>query len=448
MERGFRTLLATVEVLQPVFTRPGFRNAWVVFAGWVLTAGAHAVTQALVVTDVARRLHHERFHRFFSRGTWRPDAVGRRLVGLLVARLAPTGRLCFALDDTLAPKKGPAVFGLGCHLDAVRSTKRCRVFCFGHVWVIVALVVRVPFAARRWAFPVLFRLYRTKRECQRTGARSRKKTELGRELVDLVAGWVPERSLDVVVDAAYCNATLTRGLPARVTVIGALRPDAVLTAQPTAAARPRPGRRRLRGALLPTPAQVCADPRWAWTTCPLPLYRRPSRVHSKTFAAQWYRGAGARLGRVVVVRVDEGSIRLRTFFCTDAARPAPDLLLAYAGRWAIEVCFKDLKQHLGFADSSARKQAAVERTAPFVGYTYVVLVLWFADGIWETALAAPPLRPWYVHKRHASFADVLRAAQRVLGSVDVLAPARGFDNLPEIVTALRQPGTPARKHAA
>jgi len=46
-------------VLQPAFTRPEFRNAWVVFAGWVLTAGTHVVTQALVVTDVARRLHHE-----------------------------------------------------------------------------------------------------------------------------------------------------------------------------------------------------------------------------------------------------------------------------------------------------------------------------------------------------------------------------------------------------
>ncbi len=448
MERGFRTLLATVEVLQPAFTRPGFRNAWVVFAGWVLTAGAHAVTQALVVTDVARRLHHERFHRFFSRGTWRADAVGRRLVGLLVARLAPTGRLCLALDDTLAPKKGPAVFGLGCHLDAVRSTKRCRVFCFGHVWVIVAVVVRVPFAARRWAFPVLFRLYRTHRECQRTGARYRKKTELGRELVDLVASWVPARPLDVVADAAYCNATLTRGLPARVTVIGALRPDAVLTARPTAAARPGPGRPRTRGPRLPKPAQVFDDLRWPWTTCELPLYRRPTRVHYKTLAAQWYRGAGARPGRVVVVRVDGGAIRLRTFFCTDAARPASDLLLAYAGRWAIEVCFKDLKQQLGFADSSARKQAAVERTAPFVGYVYVVLVLWFTDGIWQTPLAAPPIRPWYTHKRHASFADVLRAAQRVLGPVDVLAPTRGFDNLPDIVTLLRQPQTPARRRAA
>jgi hypothetical protein len=192
-----------------------------------------------------------------------------------------------------------------------------------HGWVIVALVVRVPFAARRWAFPVLFRLYRTKRECQRTGARSRKKTELGRELVDLVAGWVPERSLDVAVDAAYCNATLTRGLPARVTVIGALRPDAVLTALPTAVARPRPGRRRLRGALLPTPAQVCTDPRWAWTTCPLPLYRRPSRVHSKTFAAQWYRGAGARLGRVVVVRVDEGPLTTSPPSACSTSPPTP-----------------------------------------------------------------------------------------------------------------------------
>ena len=44
--------------------------------------------------------------------------------------------------------------------------------------------------------------------------------------------------------------------------------------------------------------------------------------------------------------------------------------------------------------------------------------------------------------------DVLRAAQRVLGPVDVLAPARGFDNLPDIITALRQPRNPARRRAA
>jgi len=90
----------------------------------------------------------------------------------------------------------------------------------------------------------------------------------------------------------------------------------------------------------------------------LALTPRPTRVHYKTLTAQWYRGAGPREGRVVIVRVEDGALRLRAFFCTDATRAAPDLLLAYAGRWAIEVCFKDLKQHLGFADSAARKQAA------------------------------------------------------------------------------------------
>jgi hypothetical protein len=69
-----------------------------------------------------------------------------------------------AIDDTLAPKKGPQVFGIGSHLDAVRSTRRCKIFCFGHCWVMVAALVTVPFSRRPWALPLLFRLYRNKKE--------------------------------------------------------------------------------------------------------------------------------------------------------------------------------------------------------------------------------------------------------------------------------------------
>jgi len=227
----------------------------------VLTMGVHAVTQALVVTDVARRVHHERFHRFFSRGAWKPDTLGRLLFERIVATLCPHGRLVVALDDTLAPKKGPEVFGIGSHLDPVRSTKNFRAFCFGHVWVVLAVVVAVPFSSRRWALPVLLRLYRTRSECERSGHRYRKKTELGRQMVDVLVGWAAGRSIDVVVDSAYCNDTLTRGLSKQVTVIGALRPDAVLTAAPTDAERKRTGRRRKRGRDLPKPERIYDDPR-------------------------------------------------------------------------------------------------------------------------------------------------------------------------------------------
>jgi hypothetical protein len=59
----------------------------------------------------------------------------------------------------------------------------------------------------------------------------------------------------------------------------------------------------------------------------------------------------------VVVRVEEGSIKCRVFFSTDPSLSVQEILEGYARRWAIEVCFRDLKQLLGFADSSARKRA-------------------------------------------------------------------------------------------
>ena len=336
-----------MEAVSVTFTRPGARNAWVVFAGWVLTMGTHAVTQALVVTDVARRVHHERFHRFFSRGCWRPDTLGQLLFERIVAELCSHGRLVVALDDTLAPKKGPEVFGIGSHLDPVRSTKSYRVFCFGHIWVVLAVVVTVPFSARRWALPVLLRLYRTRSECDQAGHRYHKKTELGRQMVDILVGWAGTRGIDVVADSAYCNDTLTRGLSKQVTVIGAVRPDAVLTAAPTAADRKHTGRRRKRGRALPKPEQIYNDPRYPWQLTKLTLYGKPTAISYKTVKAQWYRGAGERLGHLVIVHVEHGAIAMRAFFCTDSERSADDVLMTYAGRWSLEVCFRDLKQHIG-----------------------------------------------------------------------------------------------------
>lgn len=450
-----RTLLTWVEVLRPALTRPGYSNALIVFVGWVCTHGRRAVTEALVATDVARRCHHERFHRFFSRGAWSPDAIGKLLFDRLLKWIAEGAPVHAALDDTLTPKKGPHVFGLGSHLDAVRSTRRFRVFTFGHVWVVLSVVVRFPFSRRPWAVPILFRIYRNRNECERKGDPYRKKTELGRELVEILASWVGDRSVHLATDSAYCNDTLMRELKPTVVVFGAMRPDAVLTALPTVPRRPKAGRRAVRGKVLPKPEALARSERHPWRRCKADLYGRDRTVHYKTIDAQWYHVCRARLLRIVVVRVDEGSVGCRVFVCTDASLAVATILETYAERWALEVTFRDLKQQLGFADSSARKRAAVERTAPFVGYIYATLVLWFADGAWQSSVAKPPVRPWYSHKRGYSFADVLRAAQRALAGIDVLDPARSLDKLqesPGLVSARRSArrateGAPLRRAA-
>jgi hypothetical protein len=129
---------------------------------------------------------------------------------------------------------------------------------------------------------------------------------------------------------------------------------------------------------------------------------------------------GTRLLRIVVVECTGGQLPIRVFFSTDPTLSVESILETYAGRWGIEVFFRDAKQHLGFADSQARTEAAVLRMAPIVGLLYSTLVLWFADGTFQSTIAAPPVRPWYPHKRGLAFTDVLRAAQRALIRTDVL----------------------------
>src|SRR5690606_17144580 len=109
---------------------------------------------------------------FFSRATWTADALGERVYRRIAARSGDTIRV--VLDDTLASKKGPKIFGLGNHLDAVRSTRRQKIFVFGHCWVVLAVLVRVPFSRRSWALPVLFRLYRNIKDCERRRVRHKK----------------------------------------------------------------------------------------------------------------------------------------------------------------------------------------------------------------------------------------------------------------------------------
>jgi hypothetical protein len=123
------TLLTILSTFRVPFNRRGFKKFLVFAAGWILIQGPmHCVTEALVATDVARRRHWASYHRLFSSGSWDPDQLGFWLLHRLRSGLA-AGALPLVIDDTLCPKKGPEVFGLGAHVDAVRSTRKHKVFC-------------------------------------------------------------------------------------------------------------------------------------------------------------------------------------------------------------------------------------------------------------------------------------------------------------------------------
>lgn len=241
---------------------------------------------------------------------------------------------------------------------------------------------------------------------------------------------------------------MVRGLPSSVVLFGSMRPDAVLTSLPTPRTPGQRGRPSKRGGVVPKPQTLAKDDGVPWETCTAKLYGRTTKVRFKTLCAQWYVAGGAGLLRIVIVATDHGQVPFRVFFCTDSSVDVVRLLETYAGRWGIEVFFREGKQQLGFADSSARKEAAVRRVAPFVGLLYTVLVLWFLEGAAHSQLATPPLRPWYSHKQGLCFADILRAARRAMAGFNIFDPANDSEYLKKASARAPLPDPPAGRLAA
>jgi hypothetical protein len=259
--------------------------------------------------------------------------------------------------------------------------------------------------------PVFFRLYRQERDCARTNDPYRKRTELARELIELASRVVPNLKLHVSADAAYCCETVLRNLPPNVVVYGTLRDNAVLTSAPTAAVRRRVGRPRVRGERLPTPAQLAANSS-RWRTVHASLYGVRRKLSIKQMDAQWYQGRGPEVLRVVVVRLTTGKLPHRVYFCTDPSCPPTEIVERYTARWQIEVCFRDLKQHIGFGAGPARSRHAVERVTPFAAYVYSLTVLWARTALRRVDRVPRIQRPWYRDKAGLSFADLLHVARR------------------------------------
>ena len=425
-------LLRILEVVRPAFAqRRTFGKFVAVAMGWILAPRRHRITQSLLATGLAGKQHHDRFYRLFSRDRWDPDELGRLFFLHIVRLVGPDGMLSVAIDDTVAHHKGPTVFALGTHLDAARSTRKYRIFCFGHCWIFLAVTVVFPgLSSHPFALPVLLRLYRTKKECETSDAPYRKKTELAREMLDVLASWTVGRRVEVAADSAYCCDTVTRGLPEHLVLFGSMRPDAVLTEAPEEREPGTPGRPRVRGrVVLPKPKALARDESVPWQTATVQMYGRKQVVEFKSLVGQWYRACGGRQLRIVVVRVYTGALPCRVFFSMDASLEPETILAKYARRWSIEVTFRNLKQLMGFEHPQVRVTRSVLRMAPFIAMLYTAIILWYVEHACRVPRLVQPVGPWYTKKQYVAFEDMLYAARKALIASEVFDPGSDFDDL-------------------
>jgi hypothetical protein len=160
-------LLVVLEKLHGCFTTPGFATFAALLAGLVANTARDTVTGILTGAGLARIWPHDRAHAFFSRASWNPEILGMCLSHLIVRTLLPAGAaLTVAVDDTLFKRRGKKVFGAAWKHDGAAPGPHGvgRGTCF----VVLALVVEVPFLTRPVALPVVARLHRPKQTPRRS----------------------------------------------------------------------------------------------------------------------------------------------------------------------------------------------------------------------------------------------------------------------------------------
>jgi len=226
----------------------------------LLTVGRHTVANLLRTLGPLVPGDPSSYRRVFSQRRWSSGRRAQLLMGWVIRHLLPDGPILLAGDDTVEAHRGRNVYGKGRHRDPVRSTHTYTAFRWGHQWVVLAVLVRLPFTRRLWALPVLVALYRSEQENRRRGRRHKTPPELLRQLLCVLLRWFPERQFVCAADGSYAThdrARLAARYPRRLTYLSHFYADANLyePAPPVVGKRPS-GRPRQKGAKLPSPAQV------------------------------------------------------------------------------------------------------------------------------------------------------------------------------------------------
>jgi len=356
------------------FTAPGYEVFTAMFTGFILRPVERTVCGMLTGAGLAGIWHHSRAHRFFSGTRWDVQQVGLILAALVVELLLPPdAAIMLAIDETLTRRRGPKVFAASWWHDgsAAGATK----ISYGNSWVVLAIVVTVPFCRRPIALPILFAL------CVKGG---RSKPDLGRDLLDQVAEAFPTRTIHLVGDAAY-GAGHFAGLGHHMSITTRARSNAVFH-HPTPAASGKRGRPRLRGVRIGTPTDIAnhATKNNTWTDTLINRYGTTITARTTEITGLWFGVWRTDPVRVILV-TDSHRKRKATarkgydiaIVTTDMTATAGEIVARYASRWCIEVCFHDGKNITGVGEAQNRVEKAVQRSVPFTFMAQTITVLWY-----------------------------------------------------------------------
>jgi hypothetical protein len=424
--------------LTPAFTRPTAQRLLTLLAAALLTTGRRTIAGLLRTLGPLAPGHRTAYQRVLSRAPWSGLQLGCALAGFLLRHLLPDGPVVLVGDDTVDGHKGKHVYGKARHRDPVRSTRSYTAWRYGHRWVVLAVLARLPFATRPWALPVLVDLYRCPEDNRRRRRPHRTPAQLMCRLLRLLLLRFPGRRFVFVGDAGYGThevARFCRRHRARLALVSKLCPEANLFAPPPPYAGK--GRPRVKGARLPKPRQAVGLFRpGSRSRLTVPWYGGGTRkVRVLTGTGHWYKAArGLAALRWVFVEDRSGTHREEYLFTTDESLTPAEVVGLYCGRWNIETTFQECRSCLGLETTRGWCRRAVLRAAPCLLGLYSVVALLYHQ-LPQAKRAGSVEWPG---KAGVSFSDALSAVRRWLWEEGVLREAGAGTAVEKLPGAVRE----------
>jgi hypothetical protein len=424
--------LPLLPLFAPVFNPATFQRVQLLVVAAILTTGRRTISNLLRTAGALATGAPSSYHRVVSAAKWSGLRLAALLARFLLRHCWPAGRVRLVGDDTVDEHRGKTVYGKARHRDPVRSSHSYTAYRWGHKWVVLAVLVPFPFAARPWAIPILVALYRSPQDNRQRRRPHKTPAGIMALLLRVVLRWFPERQF--VFAGGYGSHDLA-GLAARqqgrLTLVSHFYPDANLYEPPPAVSGKKPAHRpRKKGARLPCPQEgvglrptELAFVRWyggGWR-----------QVAYVTGTGQWYRSGAVLVAvRWVYVHDLSGTHRDEYLYSTDVAMTAAAIIEEYTGRWNIETMFEEMRAHLGLETTCGRSRQTVLRAAPSLFGLYGLVALWYEQLLAQEAV----LRVVWAGKHSVTFSDALAAVRCWLWQHWVFAKLdhdQAFAKLPE-----------------
>jgi hypothetical protein len=422
------------------FTQPSWKRFSFLVVAAILTTGSKTISNLTRTLRCLSFGHGSSFHRLLSQRKWDCWRLSYILSFLIISTFYGSDTpIRIVGDDTVDGHRGKKVFGKSRHRDAVRSSRNYTAFRYGHKWVVLAVLVQVPYSQRPWALPCLVALYRSEKDNKKLGIRHKTPPEIMRQLLLQMMRWFPNRRFIFSGDSGFSTfeiSQLAHQASSKLAVVGKFYANANLHAPaPRKTYSSKGGRPKVHGRKLPSPAQVVKAAKDFINLTVLWYGGGTRKVAILTGTGIWTNKRRKVPVKWVFVRDMTGTHRDDYFYTTDLSFSAKEIIEIYTGRWSIETTFQEMRSYLGLESTRGWKKETIMRSAPslFGLYSLVVLIYQQIPAIWKNQTGIQ-----WVGKTDRTFSDLMTSLRRWLWFDWVFATLDKNSELQQLPTELRQ----------